>query len=185
MSASRFNILKTPLDGLTLIERKRFGDERGWFERMFCAEDLSEAGWLWPVAQINRTRTKLTGTVRGMHFQHAPFAEAKLVSCLAGEVFDVAVDLRESSSTFGKWHGEVLSAANARALIIPQGFAHGFQTLSNDVEMLYLHSTAYHANAEDGLRPDDPELEINWPLAITEMSQRDREHKLMTVRKRT
>ncbi len=185
MSGSRFNTLKTPLEGLMLIERKRLGDHRGWFERMFCTDDLSEAGWHWPVVQINRTRTELAGTVRGMHFQHAPYAEAKLVNCLAGEVFDVAVDMREGSPTFGKWHGEVLSATNARALIIPQGFAHGFQTLSDDVEMLYFHSAAYKPEAEDGLRPDDPALAISWPLAITEMSQRDREHRLLTVGNRT
>lgn len=185
MSASRFNIMGTSLDDLMLIERKRLGDNRGWLERMFCAEELAEAGWSWPIAQINRTWTRLTGTVRGMHFQHAPYAEAKLVSCLAGEVFDVAVDLREGSPTYGKWHGEILSDANGRSLVIPQGFAHGFQTLSNNVEMLYFHSVAFRPDAEDGLRPDDPALAISWPVSITEMSQRDREHKLLTVRNRT
>ncbi|HEX7776986.1 MAG TPA: dTDP-4-dehydrorhamnose 3,5-epimerase [Parvibaculum sp.] len=180
--SNRFDIAGTPLDGLIRIERKRLGDERGWFERMFCGDELLGAGWVWPIAQVNRSLTSRRGTVRGMHFQRAPHAEAKFVSCLAGEVFDVAVDLREGSATYGRWHGEILSADNARSLFIPQGFAHGFQTLSENVEMLYFHSKAYAAEAEDGVRPNDPVLAIAWPLPISEMSPRDHGHKLLRER---
>ncbi len=180
--SNRFDILPTPLVGVMRLDRIRMGDQRGWLERMFCAEELSAAGWTWSIAQINRTLTLNRGTLRGMHFQSAPHLEAKLVSCLAGEVFDVTVDLRKNSATYLQWHGEVLSADNARSLLIPEGFAHGFQTLSDKVEMLYFHSAAYAPQAEDGLRPDDPALAIAWPLAISEMSARDRGHKLLSER---
>lgn len=178
----RFDLIATPIDGLMRIDRKRLGDDRGWFERMFCADELAPAGWSGGIAQINRTRTSHRGTLRGMHFQHAPHAEKKLVSCLAGEVFDVAVDLRAGSPTYLIWHGEILSADNARSLLIPEGFAHGFQTLSDDVEMLYFHSAAYAPQAEDGLRPDDARLGILWPLAIADISERDRNHPLLSER---
>jgi dTDP-4-dehydrorhamnose 3,5-epimerase len=180
--SDRFNMMATPLDGLVRLDRKRRSDDRGWFERMFCSDELRGAGWVWPIAQINRTLTLRRGTVRGMHLQRARHAEAKFVSCLAGEVFDVAVDLRKGSPTYRRWHGEILSASNARSLLIPEGFAHGFQTLSENVEMLYFHSAAYAAEAEDGVRPDDPALSIAWPLPISEMSPRDRGHKLLSER---
>jgi dTDP-4-dehydrorhamnose 3,5-epimerase len=180
--SNRFDIVETPIGGLLRLERIRIGDERGWLERMFCADELRPAGWISPIAQINRTLTLNRGTVRGMHFQHPPHEEAKLVSCLAGEVFDVAIDMRKNSPTYLHWHGEVLSAGNARSLLIPEGFAHGFQTMSDRVEMLYFHSAAYAPTSEDGLRPDDPALDIAWPLAISEMSERDRNHKLLRER---
>jgi len=118
--------------------------------------------------------------VRGLHFQHPPHAEDKLVSCLRGEVFDVAVDLRQGSATFLQWHAEILSADNARSLLIPQGFAHGFQTLTDDCELLYLHSRAYAAGAEGALNVRDPALAIRWPLAFTDISERDAQHPLLT-----
>jgi dTDP-4-dehydrorhamnose 3,5-epimerase len=180
--SNRFNIIETPLAGLVRLDRVRMGDQRGWLERMFCAEELNGAGWTTGIAQINRTLTLNRGTLRGMHFQNAPHEEAKLVSCLAGEVFDVAIDVRRSSPTYLHWHGEILSADNARSLLIPEGFAHGFQTLSDTVEMLYFHSVPYAPASEDGLRPDDPTLAIAWPLAISEMSERDRSHKLLSER---
>lgn len=179
---NRFDCVATAIDGLVRLDRKRMGDDRGWLERMFCADDLVPAGWTGAIVQINRTRTLHRGTVRGMHFQRAPHAEKKLISCLAGEVFDVAVDLREGSPTYLAWHGEVLSADNARSLLIPEGFAHGFQTLSDNVEMLYFHSAAYVPQAEDGLRPDDSDIGILWPLAIAEISERDRSHPLLSER---
>ncbi|MFN4355708.1 dTDP-4-dehydrorhamnose 3,5-epimerase family protein [Parvibaculum sp.] len=169
----RFDIAHTPLDGLVLLKRKRMGDHRGWLERMFCNEELSEAGWLWTVAQINRTLTAKRGTVRGMHYQHPPHEEAKLVSCLRGEVFDVAIDLRPGSPTFGRWHGEYLTGENGASLLIPPGFAHGFQTMTDDVEMFYIHSAAYAPAAEDGVRADDPAIGVEWPLLIAERSERD------------
>lgn len=119
------------------------------------------------------------GSLRGMHFQHAPSAEMKFVSCLRGEVFDVAVDLRPDSSTFLQWHAEVLSADNRKTLAIPEGFAHGFQTLADDCEMFYLHTAVYNQAAEGGLNPQDPALAIAWPLPITELSVRDSTHSMI------
>jgi len=175
----RFVVSSTPLAGVKSIRRKRIGDERGWLERLFCLDDLAVAGWIWNVAQINRTLTARKGTVRGMHFQRAPFEEAKLVTCLKGKVFDVAVDLRPASPTYLHWHGEILSDANDTSLLVPTGCAHGFQALSDDVEMLYFHSAPYAAAAEGGVRADDPALGIAWPMEIAEMSERDRNHPLL------
>jgi len=169
----RFEVHDTPLAGLRRVDRRLLGDARGYLARMYCAEELGEAGWPGPVAQVNHTFTAERGTVRGLHFQRAPHAEAKLVSCLAGEVWDVAVDLRAGSPTFGRWHGERLSAANGRALLIPAGFAHGFQALSREVAMLYLHSAAYAPPAEGGLHCEDPRLAIAWPLPVRGLSPRD------------
>lgn len=177
---SRFLVHDTPLAGLKLIERKPIGDARGFLARMFCAEDLSVAGWNKGIAQINHTLTQVRGTVRGMHFQRSPHMEMKLVSCLRGAVWDVAVDLRAGSPTFLKWHAVELSATNHRALLIPEGFAHGFQTLSDDCELLYLHSAAYAADAESGVQAQDPALAISWPLPIAEISARDAQHVLLT-----
>lgn len=175
----RFVVSSTPLAGVKSIRRKRIGDERGWLERLFCLDDLAVAGWIWNVAQINRTLTARKGTVRGMHFQRAPFEEAKLVTCLKGKVFDVAVDLRPASPTYLHWHGEILSDANDTSLLVPTGCAHGFQALSDDVEMLYFHSAPYAVAAEGGVRADDPALGIAWPMEIAEMSERDRNHPLL------
>ena len=174
----RFAITDLPLDGLKRVERQRLGDARGFLSRLFCAEELAVAGWAKPVVQINQTVTTRRGTVRGMHFQRSPYAEMKLVSCLRGAVWDVAVDLRAGSSTFLHWYAEELSADNRRALLIPEGFAHGFQTLVEDCELLYLHSGRYVAAAEGGLNPRDPVLAILWPLAIAELSDRDARHPL-------
>lgn len=176
---SQFSISSTDIPDLKIIERKSIGDRRGFLARIFCADQLSTAGWQKPISQINQTVTSHKGTIRGMHFQRAPHAEMKLVTCLQGEIWDVAVDLRKNSPTFLKWHAEKLSSENYRALLIPEGFAHGFQTLSDDCELLYLHSAAYHPEAESGIRPLDPTLDITWPLAITEMSARDADHPLI------
>jgi dTDP-4-dehydrorhamnose 3,5-epimerase len=177
---SRFEVTATPLAGLTLVRRQRLGDSRGFLARLFCAEELAAVGWVLPIAQINHTFTARQGTVRGMHFQRPPHAEAKLVSCLRGEVWDVAVDVRQGSPTFLRWHAERLSADNGQALLIPAGFAHGFQALNDDVELLYCHSAAHAAHAEAGLNPQDPRLAIAWPLPITELSARDAGHARIT-----
>jgi dTDP-4-dehydrorhamnose 3,5-epimerase len=170
---SRFTVSDLPLEGLKLVERHPVGDARGFFVRLFCADELAAWGWRKPVAQINQTYSALRGTVRGMHFQRAPHAEIKLVTCIRGAVWDVAVDVRPESPTYLRWHAEELSASNGRSLLIPEGFAHGFQCLSDDVELLYCHSAAYAPAAEDGLNPRDPALAIAWPLPITEISARD------------
>lgn len=176
---SRFTILDTPIDDLKIVERQQLSDSRGFFSRLFCAEELAVAGWHRPIAQINQTLTRKRGTIRGMHFQWPPHGETKLVTCLQGAVWDVAVDLRAASPTFMQWHAEELSAANHRALLIPEGFAHGFQTLSNDCELIYLHSESYAPEADAGLNPKDPKLSIRWPLAMTELSARDAQHPML------
>jgi dTDP-4-dehydrorhamnose 3,5-epimerase len=170
---SRLTITDLPLAGLKLVERRSLGDGRGFLSRLFCAEELLSAGWQKSIAQINHTFTARRGTVRGMHFQLPPHAEMKLVSCLRGRVWDIAVDLREGSDTVLQWYAEELSADNHRALLIPEGFAHGFQALTDDVELLYCHSAAFHDEAKGGLNPRDSRLAIEWPLEITELSDAD------------
>ena len=177
---SRFAIEKTPIDGLHVFQRKPIGDERGYLERMFCGDELKSIIGQRSIVQINHTLTEKAGTVRGMHFQHPPHAEMKLVSCLRGEVFDVAVDLRKGSPTFLHWHAEVLTEANHKTFMIPEGFAHGFQTLTDDCELLYLHTAAYAPDAESGLNALDPRLAIAWPMPIAERSARDKQHAMLT-----
>lgn len=177
---SRFTVLNTPLAGLKLVQREKLQDERGFLSRLFCADELAAAGWRGPVAQINHTCTRQTGTVRGLHYQVPPHSEIKLVSCLRGEVWDVVVDLRAGSPTFLRWHAQVLSADNGCAMLIPQGFAHGFQALEGDSELLYCHSNAYASQAEAGLHPQDACLAIGWPLFVQGLSPRDAGHPMIT-----
>lgn len=182
MSASPFEL--TPLmpgrkDGPVLVRRTPFTDERGAFARIFCAEALMEIGWPGPVAQINHSRTDTAGTLRGMHYQRPPHAEAKLVVCIRGTVHDVAVDVRENSPSRYAHVGVELSAAAGTAVYIPEGFAHGFQALTDDVELVYIHSAAYDREHEAGLRHDDPVLGIAWPLPVTGLSARDAGHPMI------
>lgn len=176
---SRFTHTELPLAGARLVTRQRIGDDRGFLARLFCAEELATAGWTKAVEQINHTSTARRGTVRGMHYQQPPHAEMKLVTCLRGEVWDVAVDLRRGSPTFLQWHAEKLSADNGHALLIPEGFAHGFQTLTDGVELLYCHSARYTPGAEAGINARDPRLAIRWPLPIGQLSPRDAEHPML------
>ena len=176
----RFDILPTTLEGLTALRRNPVGDSRGFLERMFCAKQFAHILGGKAIDQINRTLTGKCGSVRGMHFQNAPHAEIKFVTCLRGEVFDVAVDVRKNSPTFLHWHGELLTQENHTTLLIPEGFAHGFQALSSDCEMLYFHTAAYHADSEGALNAQDPRLAIKWPMVITEQSDRDKTHPLIT-----
>lgn len=179
---SPFKITDTPLTGLKVVERKCKDDGRGFLSRLFCAEELALAGWEKSVVQINHTYTAELGTVRGMHLQCPPHAEMKLVSCLRGEVWDVAVDVRCGSATFRQWYAVTLSAENNRALLVPEGFAHGFQTLTDAVELLYCHSAGYEPAAEVGLNPLDEGLAISWPLPVTRISARDRAHPFIDAR---
>jgi dTDP-4-dehydrorhamnose 3,5-epimerase len=178
---NRLTCIATPLAGLMRIERHRRVDERGSFSRLFCASELAGAGWKDPIVQINHSHTTLRGTVRGMHYQHPPHAEMKLVSCLHGEVWDVAVDLRKNSPTFLQWHAQRLSEDNGCALLIPPGFAHGFQALTDHAAMLYCHSAAYASEAEAGLHPLDPRLAIAWPLPVEQLSTRDAAQALLAA----
>lgn len=173
---SRFDFIPTPLSGLLVVQRKAIEDHRGFLSRFYCAEEFREAGINKPVSQINQTLTCQKGAVRGLHFQLSPHTETKMVSCIKGEVFDVAVDLRRDSPTFLQWHGEILTATNRRSLLIPDGFAHGFQALTEDCELIYLHTTNYHPESEGALNVVDPAIDIAWPLHINDLSERDRNH---------
>lgn len=176
---SRFDFHDTDLPGLRVIQRKPLLDSRGFLARFYCAESFAEAGIPQSISQINHTLTRQSGTLRGMHFQYPPYAEVKMISCIHGEIFDVAIDLRSESPTFLQWRAEILSGENQRSLLIPQGFAHGFQALTNDCELIYLHTAAYYPQAEGAVNAQDPRLNIEWPLPITEMSVRDSSHPLL------
>ena len=176
---SRFTITKLPIQGLKLITRIRLGDKRGFFERMFCSHEFTASGLLKHLEQINVSFTAQRGTVRGMHFQYKPSAEIKVVSCLQGDVWDVAVDLRKGSPSFMQWHAELLSDRNYSSLFIPEGVAHGFQTLTDKCKLLYFHSVAYDPHAEGAVSPLDPRVGIDWPLEIKEISDRDQNHPLL------
>ena len=175
------HFIPCPIDGLMVVERTRVEDSRGFLSRLYSADEFESAGRRKPIVQINHTLTRQRGAVRGLHFQWPPFAETKFVSCVRGEILDVAVDLRKDSPTFLQWHGEVLSADNVRSLLIPEGFAHGFQALSSDCELIYLHSAPYNASAEGAVNVLDPLLSIRWPLEIAEISDRDRRHPMLTA----
>lgn len=147
--------------------------------RLFCAGALKPLMGQRQVAQINHSRTSQAGAVRGLHFQHPPHAEMKMVRCLRGKVWDVAVDLRADSPTFLHWHARELAEDDTQMLVIPEGFAHGFQVLEPDSELIYLHTAFYHPQSEGGLRHDDPRLGINWPLSPQDLSARDLAHPLL------
>jgi len=172
----KFIIRPGAIEGLSVLEMQPTEDARGQLMRLFCEADLAELNWgrSLRVRQANHTLTRDKATIRGLHFQHPPHAETKIVTCLKGRVYDVAVDLRCDSPTFLHWAGVELSAENRLSFHIPEGFAHGFQTLCDDVEMLYFHSMPYAPEAEGGLAALDPSLGISWPLAVGEISERDR-----------
>lgn len=177
--SQRFDFIKTRLTGLYEIRRKPITDNRGFFSRFFCAEEFKEVGLDGTIAQLNHTLTKDKGAIRGMHFQYPPHTETKIVSCIKGEVLDVAVDLRRNSPSFLKWHSVILSASQQNSLYIPDGFAHGFQTLTENCELLYIHTRFFTPGAEGALNAFDPALSIKWPLAVTNISERDKNHPLI------
>lgn len=166
----------TSIDGLAVVDTVVHADARGSFARLYCADLLAPVLAGRRIAQINYSRTRTVGSVRGLHFQLAPHAEMKLVRCLKGRVWDVAVDLRAGSPTFLRWHAETLAPDTMRMIVIPEGFAHGFQVLEPDSELLYLHTAAYSVDAERAVRHDDPRLAIRWPLPVTQTSERDAAH---------
>jgi len=172
----RFEVERTPLEGLLVLHRKPLRDPRGSLERLYCSQELGVLLGECPIAAVNRTDTARCGTVRGLHFQRAPYAEHKIVSCLQGEVFDVAVDLRRGSRTFLQHHTVTLSPENSCSLLIPRGFAHGFQTLCDGTAMLYLHTASFHPESEGGVDALDERLGIRWPLPVRERSERDQNH---------
>jgi len=170
---------ETPLKGSYVIGIEPRGDSRGWFARTYCKNEFAQIGHDKVWVQLNHSFSAAKGTVRGMHYQLPPHAEIKMVRCIAGSVYDVIIDIRKYSPTFLKWFGTELSAANKNMLYIPAGFAHGFQTLSEDTELIYHHSEFYTPGAEAGLKYDDPALNIQWPLPVSEISERDAMHPLI------
>jgi dTDP-4-dehydrorhamnose 3,5-epimerase len=165
-----------PLIGAFAIDLDLREDARGFFARLFCAQEFTDHGLATRWTQCNTSFSTAAGTLRGLHFQRPPMAEAKLVKCLRGAIFDVLVDLRQKSPTFGSWTSLELSAENRRMAYVPPGFAHGFQTLVRDTELLYFHSQDYSPAHEGGVRHDDPALNIGWPLPVSDLSPRDADH---------
>lgn len=169
-------VARTDLPGVMVVTGSPHTDPRGSFERLFCARELAGVLNGRRIVQINHSRTVAVGAIRGLHFQRAPHAEMKLVRCLRGRVWDVAVDLRAESPTFLHWHAEELTPNDHRMLVIPEGCAHGFQVLAPDSELFYATTAFYTPEAEGGVRHDDPALAITWPLPVTTLSPRDRSH---------
>lgn len=174
------NFIETPLSGAYLIRLDEIADERGFFARSFCQMEYKELGLNPSVVQCNVSWNKRRGTLRGMHYQAAPHEEAKLVRCTRGAIWDVIVDLREGSPTRFRWHAETLTEENRFSMYVPSGFAHGFQTLSDNTEVLYQMSEFYHSESARGVRWDDPALAIAWPLRDPVISDRDRSYPLLS-----
>ncbi len=165
--------LPTPLSGSFVIETLPIYDERGCFERFYCKKEFEDIGHVRDWVQLNHSVTKKKGTIRGMHFQKTPYEEIKMVKCIKGSILDVILDLRKNSSTLLQWYAIELSDSNNKMIYIPAGFAHGFQSLTDDCELIYHHSQYYNPNAESGIHFNDPRIQINWPLPVTMVSQRD------------
>ena len=166
----------TLIPDLMVVETTPHIDPRGAFARLYCEHELASPISPRRIVQINHSRTSAVGAVRGLHYQRPPHAEMKLVRCLKGRVWDVAIDLRHNSPTFLRWHAEELTPFNGKMMAIPEGFAHGFQVMEPESELLYLHTAFYTPSAEGALRYDDPKLDIKWPLSVTDLSQRDAQH---------
>jgi dTDP-4-dehydrorhamnose 3,5-epimerase len=176
------NFTETPLAGAYVIDATPITDTRGCFARTYCTKEFAEHGLVTHWVQCNTSYNARTGTLRGLHFQRAPHQEVKLVRCTRGSVFDVAVDIRAGSATYGQWHGVELSAENRRSFYIPAGFAHGYQALVDDSEVFYQVSAFYHPQSEGGLRWNDPAFNIAWPLADqVSLSPKDSNWPLLSV----
>src|SRR3990167_5063708 len=164
---------QTTLKDAMLIDLERRGDDRGFFARTFCVDEFAANGLPTEFVQQNTSYSANKGTLRGMHFQRAPHGEDKLIRCLRGAIVDIIVDLRPDSPTFKKWEAFELNDENKRQLLVPKGFAHGFQSVSDNVEVTYLVSAKYTPSAEGGVRWNDPAFGITWPLTPTDMSDKD------------
>ncbi|OMC36401.1 dTDP-4-dehydrorhamnose 3,5-epimerase [Mycobacterium colombiense] len=174
-------ILDTSVADLKIVQSSPHRDARGAFLRLFCAQELRPVLRHREIAQINHSTTSRVGAVRGLHFQYPPHAEMKMIRCLRGRVWDVAIDVRAGSPTFLQWHAEELRQDDARMIVIPEGFAHGFQALEPESELLYLHTAFYQPSYEGGMRYDDPRLAIAWPLPPEDLSTRDQAHPLLNA----
>jgi dTDP-4-dehydrorhamnose 3,5-epimerase len=165
---------ETKIKGLYIIEPELRVDERGYFARIFCKKEFAEMDLNFDIVQVNRSLTKKRGTIRGMHFQKAPRAEDKIVQCTKGAIYDVAIDLRKDSLTFGQWVAEKLTEDNKKMFLIPKGFAHGFQILRDNCEIQYFMSEFYSPKHENGVRWDDPFFNIIWPIENPTLSEKDK-----------
>lgn len=171
----------TKISGVRVIETVIHADHRGHFARAFCDRELAPALDGRRITQMNLSKTVAAGAVRGMHYQNAPHAEMKLVRCLRGRMLDVALDLRQGSPTFLKFHAEELTPANMKMLLIPEGCAHGFQALEPDTEVLYLHTGYYEPSSEGGINHADPRIGLTWPLPVSDISARDAAYPLLAT----
>jgi dTDP-4-dehydrorhamnose 3,5-epimerase len=169
----------TPIDGIYVLHRQIRRDSRGFLERIYCQKTLSGVLMNRTIRQINHTLTKGEGTVRGLHFQYPPHAEMKFVSCLRGEIYDVVVDIRRNSPTFLMYYARILSEKNFLSLVVPEGFAHGFQVLSPECEIVYLHTADYEPISEGGINALDKRLSIDWPKTVKNRSERDISHAML------
>lgn len=168
-----------PLPDACIVEPEPVKDDRGLFARVFCRDELQSILQRKSIVQINHSMTGQKGAIRGMHFQYPPKAEVKMVKCLRGSVFDVLIDLRKDSPALLEWHGEILSAENMKMMYVPEGFAHGFQALEENCELLYFHTQFYSPEYEGGVNCDDPKIGIKWPLKSTEISVRDKRFSML------
>lgn len=173
-------IIPTSISGVVAVQSTIRTDHRGEFARLFCERELGEILGARHIVQANRSLTRAVGAVRGMHYQLPPHAETKLIRCIRGRVWDVAVDLRRESPTFLQWTAQELSSENGLMFVVPERCAHGFQVLEPDSELLYLHTAFYAAAAEGGISPTDPAVGIAWPRPIVDLSERDRSHPLLS-----
>ena len=169
----------THIEGVYIIGLKKLEDERGLFARTFCKNEFKQIGFDKEFVQFNHSFNKYKGTIRGMHFQQPAYSETKLIRCIQGAVYDVAVDLRTGSATFLQYFGIELSAQNMKSILIPEGFAHGFQTLEDDTALIYHHTQYYTPGADAGVRFDDPALHIDWKLPATMVSEKDKSYKMI------
>lgn len=172
--------IETDLAGVFVVEKELLRDDRGYFARAFCREEFSRIREGIEFVQSNTSQNKKAGTTRGLHFQRPPFAECKLVSCIQGSAVDVIVDVRKGSTSFLKHIMVEISAENERMVFIPEGCAHGFQTLEDNTRLFYQHTAFYQPGYEDGLRYNDPRLDIQWPTTATNMSEKDQHYALIT-----
>ena len=171
--------IKSKIQNVYIVELEPFIDNRGMFARVFDKNEFKEIGHSKEIMNINYSSTKKKGAIRGMHFQYPPKAEIKIIKCIKGTIHDVAIDIRKGSPTFLQYHGEILSANNMKMLYVPEGVAHGFQALDDNIEMIYYTTEFYCAEMEGGIRYNDPMIGIEWPLEVTDISKKDKELKLL------
>jgi dTDP-4-dehydrorhamnose 3,5-epimerase len=169
----------TRLNGVYVIDLQPVVDSRGWFARTYCKNEFAEIGHDKEWVQINHSFTSKKGTIRGMHYQIPPYGEIKMVRCIAGAITDIVIDLRQRSETFMNWVSVELSAENKKMIFIPEGFAHGFQAMTDNCELIYHHSAFYTPGSERGIRYSDTLINIQWPLPVSEISERDLSHVLL------